>query len=178
MRIGLIADTHIPEVAEKIPSEIIESFRGVDLILHAGDVYSPSVLDDLECIAPVIVARGDDDDGDIRLDKRVKERQVLELEGQKILVVHERPFTLRFPEKPFSLMFPPWQNKVAAQHGKNGLPDIYVFGHEHHPVVQHVDNILFINPGSPTFLDYHRGLGTIAILDINFGKADVHIVQL
>ena len=61
MRIGLITDTHIPEIEEKIPIEIMHSFRGVDLILHAGDAYSPSVLDDLECIAPVLVARGDDE---------------------------------------------------------------------------------------------------------------------
>jgi hypothetical protein len=178
MRIGLLADTHIPEVAEKIPPELIETFRGVNLIIHAGDVYSSSVLDDLECIAPVIVARGDDDDGDIRLDKRVKPKQILNMEGQKLLVVHERPFTLRFPEEPFSLMFPPWQDKMVAEHGNDGLPDIYIFGHEHHPVVEHVENILFINPGSPTFLNYHRGLGTVAILDINSGEANVRIVQL
>ena len=66
MRIGLISDTHIPDIEKKIPFEIMHSFRGVDLILHAGDVYSPSVLDDLDCIAPVLVARGDDDVGERR----------------------------------------------------------------------------------------------------------------
>jgi putative phosphoesterase len=61
MRIGLLSDTHIPDVAEKLPDELMEVFQGVDLILHAGDLYTPSVLDDLERIAPVLAALGDDD---------------------------------------------------------------------------------------------------------------------
>ncbi|GAG40833.1 unnamed protein product, partial [marine sediment metagenome] len=38
--------------------------------------------------------------------------------------------------------------------------------------------VLLVNPGSPTFLNYRRGLGTVAILNIESGEADVHIVQL
>ena len=58
MRIGLLSDTHIPETEKKLPPELIEAFQGVDLILHAGDIYVPSVLDDLQRIAPVLDARG------------------------------------------------------------------------------------------------------------------------
>ncbi len=50
MIIGLLSDTHIPEAEKELPPELMEAFRGVDLILHAGDIYIPSVLDNLEYI--------------------------------------------------------------------------------------------------------------------------------
>jgi putative phosphoesterase len=154
MRIGLIADTHIPDIEEKIPVEIIHSFRGVDLILHAGDVYSPSVLDDLECLAPVLVARGDDDVGEIGIDRRVKEKHILKIEGQTIWLAHERPFALRFPDMPSSLRFPPLLYKNGAEPKKEEPPDIFIFGHEHCTVIQLVENTLYVNPDSPTYLNY------------------------
>jgi uncharacterized protein len=178
MRIGLISDTHIPDVEEKIPLEIGQAFRGVNLILHAGDVYSPSVLDDLECIAPVLVARGDDDVGEIGSDKRVKEKHILKIEGQTIWLAHERPFALRFPDMPPSLMFPPLQYKNGLEPKKEEPPDIFIFGHEHCTVMEQIEATLYVNPGSPTYLHYKRGLGTVAILDLNSGKSVVHFVQL
>ncbi len=56
MRIGLLSDTHIPEVAGALPYQIAKAFKGADLILHAGDIYTTSVLDNLEHIAPVLAA--------------------------------------------------------------------------------------------------------------------------
>ena len=50
MRIGLISDTHIPENAEILPAQVREAFRNVDLILHAGDIYVVSVLDEVAAI--------------------------------------------------------------------------------------------------------------------------------
>jgi hypothetical protein len=178
MRIGLISDTHIPDVEDRIPVEIERSFRGVDLILHAGDIYRSCVLDDLERIAPVLAARGDDDDGDIGLDHRVKNKHIVELEGQILWLVHERPFALRFPDMPPSLQFPPLQYKKGEEPKREVPPDIYIFGHEHCTVMEQVENTLYINPGSPTYLHYKSGLGTVAILDIRPGKAEVRFIEL
>ncbi|MFH0768660.1 MAG: YfcE family phosphodiesterase [Chloroflexota bacterium] len=169
MRIGLLSDTHIPEAEKELPTELMEAFRGVDLILHAGDIYLPSVLDDLECIAPVLAAMGDDDYATTRTDNRVKERHILKLEGQTLWLIHERPHPLAFPPRP---------NRIAPEQDKCNIPDIIVFGHEHNAVVEHLDDILFINPGSPTFLHYYRGLGTIGILDITSAKTAVRILRL
>ncbi len=166
--IGLLADTHIPEAEKILPSELEEALRGVDLILHAGDIYIPSVLDDLERIAPVLAARGDDDYGDVLTDRRVKEKHILKFEGQTLWLVHKRPYS-------FALE---WQKEMASKQDKSDSPDIVVFGHEHRAAVQHLDDTLFVNPGSPTFQNYCRGLGTIAILDIDSRQADVRIVQL
>lgn len=169
MRIGLLADTHIPEAAKELPPEVMEAFRGVDLILHAGDIYVPSVLDDLEGVAPVLAARGDDDYLSALTDKRVEEKHVLKLEGQTIWLVHERAYYLTSSW---------WKSRMSSGQDKYDIPDIVVFGHEHRTVVQRLDDILFVSPGSPTFLHYRRGPGTVGILDIASGEADVSILQL
>ena len=166
MRVGLLSDTHIPNVEKKLPDALTEAFQGVDLILHAGDIYTPSVLDDLERIAPVFAAMGDDDYDleDTVADKRVKEMHILKLEGQTLWLVHVQPYDLKA------------QNSLNS--GQDGLPNIIVFGHAHYPMAKRVDNVLYINPGSPTFLHYRRGLGTVGILEINSGEANARIVQL
>ena len=53
MRIGLISDTRVPGGATAVPPEVTSSFEGVNLILHAGGIHVPEVLDWLEQIAPV-----------------------------------------------------------------------------------------------------------------------------
>ena len=169
MRIGLLSDTHIPVAEKELPTEVMEAFRGVDLILHGGDIYIPSVLDDLERIAPVLAAIGDDDYGSTLADKRVKQKHVLQLEGKTLWLLHERPYYLASAW---------WQSRVSSGLNKDDNPDIVIFGHEHTTVVQRFNGILFVNPGSPTFLNYLRGLGTIGLLDIDSGEADIRIIQL
>ncbi len=169
MRIGLLSDTHIPEVAQALPPQIAEAFRDVDLILHAGDIYVPSVLDELERIAPVLAASGDDDLGDVLTDRRVKSKHVLKLEGQTLWLVHERPCPYKFPS--LQARNSPGQNDPDA-------PDIVVFGHEHTTFIRDYGGVLFVNPGSPTFLNYRRGLGTVGILNIDSGQAQARILQL
>ena len=115
----------------------------------------------------MLAARGDDDHGDTLTDKRVKEKHILELGGKTLWLTHEKPLYL----------MPPSRQKTLSSRQET-KPDIVVFGHEHRAVVEHVDGILLVNPGSPTFLNYLRGLGTIGILDINSGETEVQILQL
>src|SRR5687768_11958359 len=60
-RFGLISDTHMPERCPVLPTALNDVFRGVDLILHAGDLGELSVLDRLGAIAPVVAVHGNDD---------------------------------------------------------------------------------------------------------------------
>jgi putative phosphoesterase len=60
-RIGIVADTHVGEFLAALPEAVLEALAGCDLILHAGDLSVPSVLDDLEAVAPVVAVRGDHD---------------------------------------------------------------------------------------------------------------------
>ena len=169
MRIGLVSDTHIPVDAPELPPQLAEAFRDVDLILHAGDIYIRSVLDELERIAPVLAAKGDDDSGDTLADKRVKQKHVLKLEEQTLWLVHYKPYD--YPTGPR-------RAGNSAGQEENDPPDIVVYGHEHCPIVRRPPGVLFVNPGSPTFPDYRRRLGTVGILNIDSGKAQVDILQL
>jgi len=163
MRIGLITDTHIPVAAPELPPRVTEIFQGVDLILHAGDVYSRSVLDELEKIAPVLAASGDDDPLDTLRDERVKLKHILKYEGHTLWLVHERPYSFQFAMK---------------QTEPEDRPDIVIYGHSHAYQVQNYDGVLFVGSGSPTFLNYSRGPGTVGILEISPGDAQAEIVKL
>jgi uncharacterized protein len=170
MRIGLLSDTHIPDAAKVLPmTELRSAFKGVDLIMHGGDIYYRAVLDDLAQIAPVIAAKGDDDFGTTIADERVKDKHVLDIEGHCVWLIHERP-------KIFSP--PPPPHRRAYEFKDMKIPEVVVFGHQHKTIVESYEGILLVSPGSPTFLHYKQGLGTVGILNINDGKIDVNIMQL
>jgi len=168
MRIGLLSDTHIRVpgyravlgqlTAHVLPSQIEEVFRGVDLILHAGDVYTIPILDELEAIAPVLVSEGDDDPFEIMNDKRTKLKHVITAEGVTVGLAHQ------------------WE--MWSFEGQGKLPDVIVFGHLHKPSVETKDGITWINPGSPTFPEYIYEAGTVGMLTINSGKAEAKVIQL
>lgn len=161
MRIGLITDTHIPDIASKMPDEVAKVFDKVDLILHAGDIYDVSVIDELEQIAPVLVALGDDDPFGLLKDERIEMKHVLNLEGHTVWLVHEQPWMYR----------PPWGNEEPA-------PDVVVHGHSHEAQIRDRDGVLLVGSGSPTFLHYRRGLGTLGMLEITPEGAEAHIIRL
>lgn len=73
-RIGLVADTHIPEARKTLWPQVYEAFDGVDYIFHGGDVHNLDLLDTFEDIAPVYCARGNGEDGsgDGRSNQRIR----------------------------------------------------------------------------------------------------------
>jgi putative phosphoesterase len=172
-RIGLLSDTHIPIDAEVLPGQIKEVFRDVDLILHGGDIYEPWVLDELERIAPVLAAEGDDDLYDIASDRRVKRKHDLTVDGVTISITHSEPGI-----GPWSVFPDTKENLEAMSFNYDNIDSILVFGHSHRPKVQNRGNFLLVNPGSPTFPYYVHRPGTVALLNINSGEVEVHMVQL
>jgi len=172
-RIGLLSDTHIPIDAKVLPGQIKEIFRDVDLILHAGDIYEPWVLDELESIAPVLAAEGDDDDYDIASDRRVKKKQTLTIDGVNISISHSEPGL-----GPWSVFPDSKENLEEASFKYSNVTDILLFGHSHRPKVQNRGNFLLVNPGSPTFPYYVHRPGTVALLTVSSGEVEVRIVQL
>ncbi len=175
MRVGLLSDTHIPEVRKVLPPQVKEAFRNVDLILHAGDVFDVSVLNELERLAPVLAAEGDDDSFTISKDSRMKERHLLTLEGVTILLIHIGPWGPPLDSEHTSDPVGS-EHHIIVQHKKT--PDIIVCGHAHRPRVQKINGVFVVNPGSPTFPEYKLQLGTVGFLTVAAGKAKVQIVQL
>ncbi len=167
MLIGLLSDTHVRIYGHRVslstltstqlPPQVKEAFRDVDLILHAGDIYSLPVLDDLETIAPVLAAEGDDDPFDTTIDKRMKPMQTITVDGVTIWVSH----------------YGEW-----IEDSKEKTPDIIVYGHTHHSKLEERNGTIRVNPGSPTFPGYNYVLGTVGLISIKSGKAEARIVQL
>lgn len=192
MRIGLISDTHIPHDAKSLPNQVKEVFRGVDFILHAGDIYSSSVLDELEEIAPVLAARGDDDLPSVN--GRVKEKHVLDFEGFSLWLVHSFPYfslhSLHSLSYSSSRSLHSFLYRSSASSDREleealreiveceDVPDILVFGDTHKAALHRIQGFLLINPGSATFPGYKHALGTVAILTISPRKAEADIIQL
>ena len=164
MLIGLIADTHIPDHAKELPAQLKEAFKGVDRIFHAGDIYSLSVLNELESIAPVLAAQGDDDTSSTANDSRVKPKHVIGIDGVTVWLMHERPKKMPRVSKEISWLDDP--------------PDVIVFGHTHQSLIEEVDGVLHVNPGSPTFPGYKLEPGTVGLLNIDNGKVEARIIQL
>jgi len=149
MRIGVIADTHIPVTAREIPGKVYDYFKECDLIIHAGDAVEMSVLEELGTLAEIKAVRGNMDNYEVK--QRLPEKMVLDLAGKKIGVVHGKGPSFKVLQ-------------VASKAFPEKL-DIIIFGHSHNAFNEKKDGTLFFNPGSPTdriFAKY-RSFGIIEI---------------
>lgn len=176
MRIGLISDTHIPEARHSLWSQAYVAFEGVDLILHGGDMHDLSVIDELEKVAPIHVARGDGDDGGGGRpvqpeDPRVKEVWTLDLGGLVVGLTHALPI----PEMPPSITVARALDRLFPER----RPDVVVYGDSHVEAIDTFDGVLCVNPGSPTYPhNYDTDLGTIGFLEIEGGVPRASIWRL
>jgi uncharacterized protein len=177
MRIGLISDTHIPEACEHLPARVFEVFAGVDLVMHAGDVYVNRVLDELSEIAPVIAALGNGDEGldghqfSLAPDERVRVAHLFEVEKLRVGLAHALPT----PDETSEAVF------VKAMETHFGGPvDVLVLGHSHLDGVERFGSTLVVNPGSATLPRNLVGVpGTVGILEIApGGSVSVEIIKL
>jgi putative phosphoesterase len=153
MRVLVLSDTHSPRRWKGVPAAVAEHLAGADVILHAGDVCTPDVLDELAAWAPVHVVLGNNDGPDVAA-WGAPETLELELDGVSVAMIHDsgqatgrvRRLRTRFPEA-----------------------DLVVFGHSHIPMDLTEDGLRIFNPGSPT--DRRRQPhGTVGVLVIEQGR--------
>ncbi|MBE6499203.1 MAG: metallophosphoesterase [Methanobrevibacter thaueri] len=160
MLIGLISDTHIPDRAKVLPEKVFETFSDVELILHAGDLTSLSVIEELKKIAPVMAVQGNMDRvNGIDLAKA----KVLEVEGLKIGVIHGE-------------VYPRADTSQLLYLAKELNVDILISGHSHQPKIEQIEGVLLLNPGSP--IVPRLADRTVMLLDINNKEVDVEIVKI
>lgn len=160
MLIGLISDTHIPDRAKVLPQKVMEAFSEVELILHAGDLTSPKVIEELETIAPVMAIQGNMDRvNGIDLPKA----KVIEVEGLKIGLIHGE-------------VYPRADSSQLLYLAKELNVDILISGHSHQPKIEQKDGILLLNPGSP--IVPRLADRTVMLLEINNEEVDVEIVKI
>lgn len=160
MLIGLISDTHIPDRARELPQNVFETFNNVDLILHAGDLTSLKVIEQLEKIAPVMAIQGNMDRANgINLPKA----KVIEAEGLKIGIIHGE-------------VYPRGDTQQLLYLARELNVDILISGHSHQPKIEQIEGILLLNPGSPVVP--RLADRTVMLLKINNKEVDVEIVKI
>lgn len=135
MRIVLIADTHLPHRGRDLPAPVWRAVESADVVVHAGDWVSGSLLDDLTArSARLIGCWGNNDGAELR--RRLPERAEAVLAGVRFTVVHETGGAAGR------------EARMAARYPDT---DVLVFGHSHIPWdTSAPGGLRLLNPGSPT----------------------------
>lgn len=153
MRIVAISDTHAPRRWKSCPPAVAGHLRSADVILHAGDVCTAGVLDELAAYAPVHVVLGNNDGPDVAA-WGAPERLELELGGLRVGMIHDSGAA---------------KGRLARLRRAFPEADLVVFGHSHIPWNEAEDGFRVFNPGSPT--DRRRQpQGTIGLLTVEDGR--------
>ncbi|MDD2688826.1 MAG: metallophosphoesterase [Candidatus Omnitrophica bacterium] len=153
MKIGVISDTHISDRSRDIPQEILDAFKDVDMIIHAGDLVELAVLEKLKKVCSNVKAVwGNMDPEEVK--KALPEKQILKVGSHKIAVMHG----YGAPNKLIDLLMSVF---------KNDSVDLIIFGHAHYSVNEKREGILFFNPGSATdkIFSAYNSFGIIEIND-------------
>ena len=162
MRVVVLADTHAPRRWKSCPPPVAEQLRGADLILHAGDVCTAAVLEELAQYAPVLAVAGNNDGPDVTAWGAPPTLQA-DLDGLRVAMIHDSGAAAgRLP-------------RLRRRFPGAGL---VVFGHSHIPLDDEASGLRIFNPGSPT--DRRRQPhGTVGVLRIESGQvAEARIIPV
>lgn len=149
MRIGVVADTHVGDELPRLPPEVCDTLDrvGVDLILHAGDLCEPGVLDDLAAVAPVVAVRGNHDPAGLGL----PEHATVPAGGHRIGLTHGvRRSAVEMASAAAFLATGRLRMTGHCRALRRAFPavDAVVFGHLHLPACRVVEGVLYFSPGS------------------------------
>ncbi len=144
----MVADTHVGEVLPELPPQVMEALAACDLILHAGDITCPSVLERLGEIAPVVAVQGDHD---LLAGIDLPRERIVTVRGRRIGLVHGR--RSRAIEMPAAAMSLARRRAVLLglhRHMRRrlGPVDLIVHGHLHMPVDVEVRGTRVFSPGA------------------------------
>lgn len=148
--LGLISDTH-----GLLREEAVEALRGSDLILHAGDVGRPQILEALRTIAPVLAVRGNVDTGEWA--QALPSTEIIQAGSVMVYMLHIL-------------------NNLDIDPGVAGM-HIVVSGHSHKPGQAEKGGVTYINPGSAGPKRFQLPV-TVARLDLGIKPWKAEFVQL
>ncbi|UVS78785.1 metallophosphoesterase [Actinokineospora sp. UTMC 2448] len=161
MRVVVLSDTHAPRRWRGCPPAVAAHLRDTDLILHAGDVCTADVLDELSAYAPVHAVLGNNDGPDVAA-WGAPETLELTLNGLRVAMIHDSGQAT---------------GRTARMRRRFPDADVVVFGHSHIPMDTTADGVRIFNPGSPT--DRRRQPhGTIGLWTITDGRLDARIIPV
>jgi putative phosphoesterase len=154
----VIADTHIPRRALALPEGLIPYLERADLILHAGDLMDPALLDELAEYAPVRAVRGNLDPPGLDLPEALE----LDFGGIRAAMIHDSG-----------------RKQGRRSRLRRRFPEarVVIFGHSHIPFLEDACGLMLLNPGSPT--DRRRQpRHTFALLHAQAGSVRAEILPL
>jgi putative phosphoesterase len=161
--VAVISDTHLPRGSRALPERCVELLRGADLIVHAGDIATVAVLDELRRLGPPVHAvHGNVDEPALRQALPAELR--VDVGEIRLGVVHDAG---------------PAAGRLARLQRRLGDCDAVVFGHSHIPLHEHDAGAAFqiFNPGSPT--DRRRQpRHTMGLARVNGGDVGFELVAL
>ena len=163
MKVLVVSDTHVPSLARKLPDPLYEEMQGCSAILHAGDLVSARIMDDLSRALPFYGVQGNQDSPSVQ--SRLPTERVVVLDGWRIGLVHGHQGKGMYTED------------RAFNAFKDVMVDIIVFGHSHQPLSTRREGILLFNPGSPVAGRGGEG-NTYGLLELRKDKIDARIVSL
>lgn len=150
MKIGVIADTHIPDLRRSLPSRVMEIFSTVEIVLHAGDITTLDVLQQLqETVSLTFAVYGDHDSPEVKT--YLQESQVLEFGGLRVGLIHGHPEPRNGINDRIQKILrrdPYHQEYLKFILSRFNNVDAIVFGHTHIPFAKVVDSVFLFNPGS------------------------------
>ncbi|MGX7677815.1 metallophosphoesterase family protein [Jatrophihabitans sp. DSM 45814] len=152
MNVAVLSDTHAPRRWRSCPPAVAALLSDVDVILHAGDVCTPAVLDELSRWAEVHVVLGNNDGPDVA-GWGAGETAEIELDGLRVAMIHDSGTAA---------------GRAPRLRRRFPSADLVVFGHSHIPLNEMHNGQRIFNPGSPT--DRRRQPhGTMGLLRIERG---------
>lgn len=153
VRVLVLADTHAPRRWKACPPRVAEHLQHADVILHAGDVCTATVLDELSRYAPVHAVLGNNDGPEVAA-WGAPETLELDLDGLRVAMIHDSGKA---------------DGRAARMRNRFPNADLVVFGHSHIPMDLTESGVRIFNPGSPT--DRRRQPhGTLGELHIQDGR--------
>ena len=160
VRLAILADTHMPRGARRLPGRCLELCAEADLILHAGDFMEIEVLEELQAIRPVVAVHGNVDSPELR--SMLPESLAFEVGGAQVAMLHDSG---------------PRQGRLSRMRARFPEADAVVFGHSHLPLHEESDGFQIFNPGSPT--ERRRSPAhTMGIAAAGGGKIAFELIQL
>jgi uncharacterized protein len=148
--LGIISDTH-----GLMRPEAIKALEGVEMIIHAGDIGTPEVLETLHAIAPVVAVRGNNDKGDWA--HALPETEVVEVGSVVLYVLHD-------------------VNTLDLDPVTAGFHAV-ISGHSHRPAMSKRQGVLFLNPGSAGPRRFKLPV-SVARITIRGAAIDAQLVEL
>ena len=161
-RIVVLSDTHAPRRWKSCPPAVAAQLRRAGLILHAGDVCTAAVLDELAQYAPVTAVAGNNDGPDVTA-WGAAETAALTPQGLRVAMIHDSG---------------PATGRLARMRSRFPAAQLVVFGHSHIPLDAAGGGLRIFNPGSPT--DRRRQPhGTLGVLRVTDGAlVEARIVEV